>query len=65
MYEQKSLTLCWHLLLNDSNHFLAIIFAHTGGQYIEFGLMLLNSPWIIQDVSPKIVEAQLTFLFKR
>jgi hypothetical protein len=38
------------------------IFAHKGGQYCHYGLMLSRSLVIIQDVSPEIGEAPLTLI---
>jgi len=36
------------------------IFAHKGGQYCYYGLMLSRSLVIIQDARPEIGDAQLT-----
>jgi len=38
------------------------IFAHKGGQYCHYGLMLLCSPVIIQDATPEIGDAPLTLI---
>jgi len=35
-------------------------FAHTGGPYCQYGLMLWHSPDFIQDVRPDIGDAPLT-----
>jgi hypothetical protein len=37
-------------------------FAHTGGQYCHYGLMLSHSPVIIQDARPEIGDAPLTLI---
>jgi hypothetical protein len=37
-------------------------FAHQGGQYCHYGLMLLHSLVIIQDASPEISDDPLTLI---
>jgi hypothetical protein len=37
-------------------------FAHQGGQYCHYGLMLLHSLVIIQDASPEISDVPLTLM---
>jgi len=41
------------------------IFAHTGGPYFVYGLQLLHSPLIIQDATPKFVDAPVSLIFKK
>jgi hypothetical protein len=38
------------------------IFAHKGGQYCHYGLMLSRSLVIIQDARPEIGDAPLTLI---
>jgi len=38
------------------------VFAHKGGQYCYYGLMLSRSLVIIQDARPEIVDAPLTLI---
>jgi len=38
------------------------VFAHTGGQYCYYGLMLSRSLVIIQDTRPAIGDARLTLI---
>jgi len=38
------------------------VFAHTGGQYCYYGLMLSRSLVIIQDARPEIGDAPLTLI---
>jgi len=64
LQDQKSRTFHWHRLLGDSHNVVANIFALQGSQYFDCGLMLLHSPWIIQDAAPKIVDAPLTLTFR-
>jgi len=65
MQDQKSLTLRWCLFLGGSSDVVTSIFAYKGGQYCDYGCMLLHSPWIIQDARWKIVDAPLTLIFRR
>jgi hypothetical protein len=37
---------------------------YKGCQYSDYGYMPYHSPWIIQDVTPKIVDALLTLIFR-
>jgi len=34
--------------------------ANHGSQYFDYGSLLLHSPWIMQDLKPKIFDALLT-----
>jgi len=40
-------------------------FAHKEGQYIDYGLMSLQSPWKIQDANRRIIDTRLTRIFCR
>jgi len=40
------------------------LFAHKGGQYCHYGLMLLYSPLIIQDARSEIGDALLMLIFR-
>jgi len=37
-------------------------FAHKGGQFSHYGLMLSRSPVVIQDARPEIGDAPLTLI---
>ena len=41
---------------------LVVIFAHKGGQYCHYGLILSHSLVIIQDARPEIGDAPLTLI---
>jgi len=38
------------------------IIGNTGGHNFDYGLLLLHSPWIMQDTKPKIIDASLTLI---
>jgi len=42
-----------------------LIFANNGGHHIGYAINFLQSPWIIHDASPIIVDTPLTFIFRR
>jgi len=56
---QKLLLLCWHWFLGGSSRIVTSILAHQGGQYFDYGLLPMNSPWIMQIAQPKIVDTPL------
>ena len=60
MQHTKSLTLCWRSFSDWGWDHVAFSFAHKGCQYIHYGWMPEHSLWIIQDATPKIVDALLT-----
>jgi len=49
MQHQKWLTVGWRSLVGGGSDIVTTIFANTGGQCSDYGLILLHSPWIIQD----------------
>jgi len=53
---------CWQSLFGGSCDIVNSIFAHKGGEYNDFGQMLLHGPVIIQDARPKIIDAPLAFI---
>ena len=65
MHDQKSLTLRWRVFLGGSRDIITDTFAYKGGQYYDYGSMLLHSPWTIQDAWPLIIDATLTLIFRR
>jgi len=62
MQDQKSLTLRWGSFLGGANDIVAGQFAHTHGQYCDYGLTLSHSPVVIQDARPEIGDAPLTLI---
>jgi len=50
------------LILGGSNNIVTSIFAYTGGQYCDCGLMPLHSPVIIQYPRLKIFDTPLTLI---
>jgi hypothetical protein len=62
MQDQKSLTLHWRSFLGGGSDMVVGIFAHKGGQYCHYGLMLSRSLVIIQDARPEIGDAPLTLI---
>jgi hypothetical protein len=63
MQDQKSLTVRWHSFLRGGSDMVVGSFAHTGGQYSHYSLMLSGSPVIIQDTRLEISDAPLTLIF--
>jgi len=57
---------CWRsvdaplTLILGGSHIVTKNIANNGGQYFDYGLMLLHWPWIMQDIRPWIVDAPLT-----
>jgi len=45
-----------------SSHIIDNNIAHKGGQYLDYTLLLLRSPLIVQDARPKIVDVSLTLI---
>ena len=62
---QKSLRLPYRSFLGGSSDIFRSIFAQEGGLQNDYGLMLFQSPNIMQDAKPKIVDAPLTQNFRR
>jgi len=62
MQDQKSWTLHWCSFLEDSRNVVTSIVVLKDGQYIECGQISLNSPWIIQNARPHIVDAPLMLM---
>jgi hypothetical protein len=56
----KSLTLCWRSFSAWGCDHVAITFAQNSCQYDDYGYLPYQSPWIIQDAKPKIVDTLLT-----
>jgi len=59
-----SLTVSGWWLLGDCHDVVASMFAYSGGQSTDHGLISLYSPWIIHDARPKIVDNVLMFIFR-
>ena len=53
------LTVIFRCSHNDINHIV-----YKDGQYIDYEYKPYHSPWIIQDATPKIVDALLTLIFR-
>jgi len=53
------------LFLEGGSGIATSIFAHQGGQYFDYGLKSMHSPWIIQFARPKIIHTLLTLIFRR
>jgi len=64
MQHTKSLTLRWRLFSDWGWNHVTICFAHNGCRYVDSGYMPLESPWIIQDATPKIVDTLLTLYWR-
>jgi len=64
LQEQKSLTLLSHSFLGGGSDIVSSCFAYKGGQYINYGLMSLHIPWIVQDKRPKLVDDRLTLIVR-
>jgi hypothetical protein len=62
MQDQKSLTLRWRSFLGGGSDMVVGIFAHKGGQYCHYGLMLSRSLVIIQDARPEMGDTPLTLI---
>ena len=64
MQHEKLLTLCWRSLVGGGNDIVTSNFAHTGSQYIDYGLMSMHSTLSVHDEKPKIIDASLTLIFR-
>ena len=62
MPDQKLLTLSWRWFLAGGSDMVVVLFAHQGGQYCHYGLMLSRSLVIIQDARPEIGDALVTLI---
>jgi len=62
MQHQKLLMVCWRSFFGGCSDIITTIFAHKGGQYCDYGLMLLHSPMIIWDARPNIIDDLLTLI---
>jgi hypothetical protein len=60
MQHTKLLTLRWCSFSDWDWDHAAISFAYHGCQYVDYGYMPYQSPWITQDAIPKIVNTLLT-----
>jgi len=52
----------WCSLLAGNCNIITTTFAHKGGQYWHYVLMLVHSPVIMDDARPKIIDAWLMFM---
>jgi len=59
MQDQKSLTLHWHSLLGGGGNIVTSMFAHRGGQYIDYGLKPKRSTLSIHDARSGIIDTLL------
>jgi len=64
LQDQQSSMLHWHSFLEAGSNILTRFFAYKGGQYIDYGLMSLHSPWGVQDERRKIFDAPVSLIFK-
>jgi len=55
----------WCSFLGGGCDIVTSIFAHKGGQYIDYGLKPMHSGLSVHDVRPKIVDAVLTLIPRR
>jgi hypothetical protein len=62
MQDKKLLMLHWRSFLGGGSDMVVGLFAHKGGQYCHYGLMLSRSLFIIQDSRPEIGGAPLTLI---
>jgi len=62
MQDQKLLTLCWRSFLRGGSHIVTSVSAHTGGRYIDYGLVSMHSALSVPDARPKIIDAPLTLI---
>jgi hypothetical protein len=60
MQHTKSLTLCWRSFSDRCCDHVTITFAQNGCHYVDYGHMPQQSPWNIQDATPKSVDTLLT-----
>ena len=60
----KSLTLCWRSFSEWGCDHDAITFVQNSCQYDDYGYLPYQSPWIIQDAIPKIVDTLLTLFWR-
>jgi hypothetical protein len=60
----KSLTLCWRSFSEWGCDHVAITFAHNCCQNDDYGYLPQQSPWIIEDAIPKIVDTLLTLCWR-
>jgi hypothetical protein len=60
MQHTKSLTLCWRWISDRCYNHVTISFAQNGCQYVDYGSIQQQSPWIIHDATPKSVDTLLT-----
>jgi len=65
MQDQKSLTLRWRWYTAGSHDIVTRIFAYNAGQYLDYGLILLNFQLRIMAVWLNIVDAPLRLIFSR
>jgi len=65
MQDQKLLMLRWRSFLGGGSNIVTGHCAHNGGQYTDYGAMLLPSPVIIQDARLEIGDVPLTRIFRR
>jgi hypothetical protein len=65
MQDQKALILCWGSVEEGNNNIVTSIFAFRDGQYIDYRLTQLKSPFIIDDTRTKILDALLMLIFMR
>jgi hypothetical protein len=49
-------------LLGDKSDVVTSMFTEKDGKYIDYGMMLFNSPWNIGDARPKIVDTSLMLI---
>ena len=60
----KSFMLHGCSIVGGGSHIIGDIFADKLSQHIVYGLMLFQSPWIIDDASPQIIATLLTQIIK-
>jgi len=62
MQDKKSLTLCWHSLWGGSSDIVTARFACKCSGFIEYGLIVLHSVYIIKEARAKIAHSPLTLI---
>jgi len=51
------------LFIAGGSYIITNIFAHRAGWHVDYGLMWLHNPLMMQGATPKIVETQLRLIF--
>jgi len=64
MQDQKWLKFRGHSSFGGGSDIVTTIIAHTGSQYVDYGITPFHSLWGIEDATPKIVDIPLTLIVR-